>query len=213
MASELTLAMADLDEMQVQDLVKTGLAAGTSPNQLLDACREGMTLIGKRFETGEYFLSDLIMAGEIFKTAAAELTAHGGSSGPTKGKVVLGTVKGDIHDIGKDIVVTMLRGANYEVTDLGVDVPPAKFVEAVQETGATVVGMSGLLTISFDPMKETVAALKAAGLPVKTMIGGGPVSESVREYVGADALGLDAQAAVSLVEQWAAQEPLAKEVA
>ena len=111
MASELITAMADLDELKVQELVKAELAAGVSPNALLDACREGMTLIGKRFESGEYFLSDLIMAGEIFKTAAAELTAHGGSGGPTKGKVVLGTVKGDIHDIGKDIVVTMLRGS------------------------------------------------------------------------------------------------------
>jgi 5-methyltetrahydrofolate--homocysteine methyltransferase len=209
MASELTMAMADLEEEKVQGLVKAGLAAGVSPNQLLEECREGMTLIGKRFESGEYFLSDLIMAGEIFKTAAAELTAHGGSGGPTKGKVVLGTVKGDIHDIGKDIVVTMLRGANYEVTDLGVDVPAAQFVEAARASGATVVGLSGLLTISFDPMKETVAALKAAGLPVKVMIGGGPVSESVREYVGADALGLDAQAAVALVEQWLAKPEVA----
>lgn len=206
MASELTMAMADLEEMKVQELVKTRLAAGASPNAVLDECREGMTLIGKRFETGEYFLSDLIMAGEIFKTAAAELTALGGSSGPSKGKVVIGTVQGDIHDIGKDIVVTMLRGANYDVTDLGVDVPPQKFVDAVRATGAPVVGMSGLLTISFDPMKETVAALKAAGLPVKVMIGGGPVSEDVREYVGADALGLDAQAAVVLVAGWLAKE-------
>ena len=204
MASELTMAMADLDEQRVQELVKAGLAAGVSPNALLDECREGMTLIGQRFETGEYFLSDLIMAGEIFKGAAADLAAQGGTSGPTRGKVVMGTVKGDIHDIGKDIVVTMLRGANYEVTDLGVDVEPTKFVAAVRETGATVVGMSGLLTISFDPMKETVAALKAAGLPVKVMIGGGPVSEQVREYVGADALGVDAQAAVALAGQWLA---------
>ena len=208
MASELTgalaQAMADLDEMKVQDLVKAGLAAGVSPSRLLDECREGMTLIGERFETGEYYLSDLIMAGEIFKVAAADLAAQGGSSGPAKGKVVMGTVKGDIHDIGKDIVVTMLRGANYEVTDLGVDVEPAKFVAAVKETGAAVVGMSGLLTISFDPMKETVDALKAAGLPVKVMIGGGPVSEQVREYVGADALGVDAQSAVALAGQWLA---------
>jgi 5-methyltetrahydrofolate--homocysteine methyltransferase len=115
---------------------------------------------------------------------------------------VIGTVKGDIHDIGKDIVVTMLRGAGYDVTDLGVDVPPDKFVQAVKETGAPVVGMSGLLTISFDPMKETVAALKAAGLPVKIMIGGGPLTEQVREYVGADALGANAQAAVALVDGW-----------
>ncbi len=206
---ELALAMADLDEGKVQELVQAGLAAGESPALLLDACREGMTLIGKRFETGEYYLSDLIMAGEIFKTAAATLVAQGGASGPAKGTVVIGTVKGDIHDIGKDIVVTMLRGAGFEVEDLGVDVPPAKFVEAVQATGATVVGLSGLLTISFDPMKETVAALNAAGLPVKVMIGGGPITEGVREYVGADALGADAQAAVALAGQWLAAREVA----
>jgi methanogenic corrinoid protein MtbC1 len=212
MAQELVVALADLDEDKVQELVRAGLAAGASPSQLLEECREGMTLIGKRFETGEYFLSDLIMAGEIFKTAAADLAAQGGSSGPTKGKVVMGTVKGDIHDIGKDIVVTMLRGANYEVTDLGVDVPAERFVQAVEETGAPIIGMSGLLTISFDPMKETVAALTAAGLRdrVKVMIGGGPVSESVREYVGADALGADAQAAVALVERWAMAQGVAR---
>src|SRR5512138_3805791 len=132
MSNELTIAMADLDEGKVQELVQTGLTAGTAPNQLLDECRAGMTLIGKRFETGEYFLSDLIMAGEIFKAAAATLTARGGASGPSKGVVVLGTVKGDIHDIGKDIVVTMLRGAGYQVEDLGVDVPVAQFVECVK---------------------------------------------------------------------------------
>jgi 5-methyltetrahydrofolate--homocysteine methyltransferase len=151
MASELTTAMADLEEMKVQELVKQGWRA-RCPASCWTMC-EGMSLIGKRFESGAPLRP--IMAGEIFKTAAADLTALGGSSGPSKGKVVMGTVKGDIHDIGKDIVVTMLRGANYEVTDLGVDVPPAKFVEAVKETGATVVGMSGLLTISFDPMKES----------------------------------------------------------
>ena len=207
MANELAMALADLDEGQVAALVQAGLAAGANPSQLLEACREGMTLIGQRFETGEYFLSDLIMAGEIFKSAAATLTAQpGGAASTSKGKVVLGTVKGDIHDIGKDIVVTMLRGAGYEVQDLGVDVPVERFVQAVKESGATIVGLSGLLTISFDPMKETVAALKAAGLPVKVMIGGGPITESVREYVGADALGHDAQAAVALVGQWAVAE-------
>jgi len=203
MATQLATAMADLDESKVQELVQAGLAQGLSPAALLDDCRSGMTLIGQRFESGEYFLSDLIMAGEIFKTAAATLAATaGGASGPGKGRVVLGTVKGDIHDIGKDIVVTMLRGAGYEVEDLGVDVPLAKFVERVQATGAQVVGLSGLLTISFDPMKETVAALKAAGLATKVMIGGGPITESVRAYVGADALGRDAQEAVALCNGW-----------
>ncbi len=203
MGKELVAAMSDLDEARVQALVQAGLAQGESPADLLSDCREGIGLVGKRFEMGEYYLSDLIMAGEIFKTAAATLIAQpGGAGGPAKGKVVVGTVKGDIHDIGKDIVVTMLRGAGYEVIDLGVDVPAERFVQAARETGAPVVGMSGLLTISFDPMKETVAALKAAGLAVKTMIGGGSLTEDVREYVGADALGANAQSAVALADRW-----------
>ncbi|MDD3461167.1 MAG: 5-methyltetrahydrofolate--homocysteine methyltransferase [Anaerolineaceae bacterium] len=211
MGKELAAAMADLDEQKVQELVEAGLAQGVSPHDLLDECREGIGLVGKRFETGEYYLSDLIMAGEIFKGAAALLTAQpGGAGGPPKGKVVLGTVQGDIHDIGKDIVATMLRGAGYEVIDLGVDVPADKFVEAARESGAPVVGMSGLLTISFDPMKETVAALKAAGLPVKIMIGGGSITEQVREYVGADALGADAQVAVALADRWIVAREVAR---
>ena len=122
----------------------------------------------------------------------------------SRGKVVIGTVKGDIHDIGKDIVVSLLKAANYDVRDLGVDVPPQKVVDTVKETGATVVGLSGLLTIAFDSMKETVAALATAGLrsKVKVMIGGGFVSETVQHYAGADAWGTDAQAAVSLCNQW-----------
>lgn len=211
MGKELAAAMADLDEQKVQELVEAGLAQGISAHDLLDDCREGIGLVGKRFETGEYYLSDLIMAGEIFKGAAALLTAQpGGAGGPPKGKIVLGTVHGDIHDIGKDIVATMLRGAGYEVMDLGVDVPAEKFVEAARESGAPVVGMSGLLTISFDPMKETVAALKASGLPVKIMIGGGSITEQVRDYVGADALGADAQAAVALADRWIAAREVAR---
>ena len=121
-----------------------------------------------------------------------------------RGKVVIGTVEGDIHDIGKDIVVTMLKAANYDVHDLGVDVPPQRFVDALKETGAPVVGLSALLTTAFDSMKETVSALNAAGLRsrVKVMIGGGPVMEDTVNYTGADARGRDAQAAVTLCNQW-----------
>lgn len=118
--------------------------------------------------------------------------------------MVVGTVQGDIHDIGKNIVVTLLRSARYDVHDLGVDVPPARFVETVRDTGATVVGLSGLLTTSFDPMKETVDALAAAGLrdQVKVMIGGGPVTDKVVAYTGADVMGADAMDAVHLCNQW-----------
>ena len=198
--------LADLEEQGTLAQVQERLQAGDDPLVILEECREGMALIGKRFESGEYYLSDLIMAGEIFKQVGAAVAPHlaGGKAAAPKGVIVIGTVDGDIHDIGKDIVVTMLRGANYQVEDLGVDVPVERFVQRARETGAGIVGLSGLLTISFDPMKETVAALRAAELPVKIMIGGGPVTEQVRAYTEADAMGLDAQAAVVLADGWTA---------
>lgn len=205
MSDPLTAALADLEEETVLKLAQERLDAGDDPMAILKSCHEGMAMIGKRYEESEYYVSDLIMAGEIFKQTMAVLSPRlkGDSSG-TRGKVVAGTVKGDIHDIGKDIVVTLLKAANYDVLDLGVDVPPEKFVEAVKENGATIVGLSGLLTISFETMKETVAALEAAGVrsKVKVMVGGGPVNEMVRDYVGADAFGADAQAAVTICNQW-----------
>jgi len=179
------------------------LDAGDDPLAIIAACREGMADVGKRYEAQEYYVSDLIMAGEVFKQAMSMIgEKFQTDTGPKRGSVVIGTVHGDIHDIGKDIVVSLLQAGNYNVVDLGVDVPPEKFVDAVKESGAPVVGLSGLLTISFDAMKETVDALKSADLPVKVMIGGGPVTEQVRAYVGADALGADAQAAVELCDNW-----------
>jgi methanogenic corrinoid protein MtbC1 len=205
MADQLSTALADLDEVAVLNLVQAQLDAGVDPLAILTSCREGMVLVGKRFETGEYFISDLVMAGAIFKQATALLGSRLKLDGSgTNGVVVIGTVKGDIHDIGKDLVVGLLRAANYDVRDLGVDVPPQKFVDVVKETGATVVGLSGLLTISFEAMKQTIAALRAAELPapVKVMIGGGSVTELVRAHVGADAFGRDAPQAVVLCNQW-----------
>jgi methanogenic corrinoid protein MtbC1 len=146
-----------------------------------------------------------MMSGEIFKQIGAllEPTLKAGSA-PSSGKVVLGTVKGDIHDIGKDIVVNMLKSANMEVIDLGVDVAPERFVEALKQSGATILGMSGLLTLAFDSMKATVAALSAAGMrsDIKVMIGGGPVDANVCKVVGADDWGADAQQAVRLAKNW-----------
>ncbi len=205
MSEKLSLVLADLEEQAVLELVDKGLANGDDPDAIMTACREGMALVGQRYETGEYFISDLMMAGAILKQVADILSPRLKAGGaPTGGKVVVGTVAGDIHDIGKDIVVVMLRSADYEVFDLGVDVPPQRFVDALKETGATVLGLSGLLTIAFDAMKGTVEAVAAAGLRpgVRVMIGGGTVNETVRGYTGADACGADAQAAVNLCHQW-----------
>jgi len=205
MSDALATAISDLEEGQVLQLVQERLKAGTDPQAVLESCRDGMGMVGKRYEMGEYYVSELIMAGELFMQASALLKPHfavGG--GVTKGKVVVGTVKGDIHNIGKDLVVGMLQASGYDVIDLGVDVPAEKFVEAIKSSGAKVLGLSGLITTAFDGMKDTVAALEAAGLrsQVKVMVGGGSLTGQVREYVGADALGIDAQAAVVLANQW-----------
>lgn len=208
MSDKLAAAISELDEEQMAALVKERIAAGDDPQAILESCRDGMNLVGQRYEAGEYFVSELIMSGEMFKAANALLSPYfTAGSGSYKGKIVFGTVKNDIHDIGKDLVVGMLKAAGYEVFDLGIDVPVEKFVETVKETGAKIVGLSGLLTIAFDSMKATVDALDAAGLRpgVKVMIGGGPVTQQVLEYSGADALGEDAQAAVKFANQWSAE--------
>jgi len=187
MSEPLKQALSDLEEETVLRLVQERLDSGDDPMTIVVDCREGMARVGERYEAHEYYVSDLIMAAEISKQAM----------------MLIGTVKGDVHDIGKDIVVSLLQAGGYRVVDLGVDVPPARFVEAAKESSAPVVGLSGLLTISFDAMRETVEALSAAGLrsKVKVMVGGGTVTEQVRDYVGADAMGTDAQAAVAVMQQ------------
>lgn len=212
MSDPLKQVFADLNEEAVLKFVQERLEAGEDPQAILAACRDGMILVGQRYEAGEYYVSELIMAGEMFKGVTALLpSGNAGETGPSRGKIVFGTVEKDIHNIGKDLVVSMLRAAGYEVTDLGVDVPAAKFIAAVNETGARILGLSGLLTIAFDSMKAVVDALEAAGLRsrVKVMIGGGSLTESVLKFTGADALGLDAQDAVNFANQWIAEQDAA----
>lgn len=205
MTQKLIDAIIDMREADVADLTNELLESGATPATILGACKDAMDVIGKRYETGEAFIPELMMAGEMMTIVTDILMPimEGEDSGEEKiGKVVLGTVQGDIHDIAKDIVGFMLNLNGFEVTDLGVDVPPAKFVEAVKETGAKIVALSGFLTLAFDPMKDTVAALKEAGLDVHVMIGGGQIDENIREYTGADAYGKDAMAAVALATEW-----------
>jgi len=206
MSKELIEAITDMREEDAVALATKLLDSGVSPQAVLDACREAMGIIGQRFETGDCFMPELILAGEILGQISAVVKPRLQQGGESKkiGKVVLGTVQGDIHDIAKDIVGFMLDINGFEVTDLGVDVAPAKFVETVKQTGAKIVGLSGFLTLAFDPMKETVKALKDAGLAdVKVMIGGGQIDENIRQYTGADAYGKDAMAAVAIAKSWA----------
>ncbi len=209
MSDQLINAIADMDEEGAIALTKELLAAGASPTAILDDCRAAMELVGKRFEHGEYFIPELILAGEMLKGVSAEVKPYltGGQADVKKlGKVVIGTVKGDIHDIGKDIVVFMLDVNGFEVHDLGIDVPVQAFVDTIAAVKPQVVALSGFLTLAFDSMKETVAAIERAGLRagVKIMVGGGTVDEQVCKYAGADAFGADAMAAVTLAKSWIA---------
>ena len=206
MSQELINAITEMREDDALKIASQMLDSGASPLEVLDACRNAMEIIGKRFETGDCFIPELMLAGEILSQISAIVKPRMSQLAESKklGKVIVGTVQGDIHDIAKDIVVFMLDINGFEVTDLGVDVPPAKFVEAVKQAGAKIVGLSGFLTLAFDPMKDTVAALKAAGLnDVKVMIGGGQIDENIRQYTGADAYGKDAMAAVAIAKSWA----------
>lgn len=206
MTQKLIDAITEMREEDAIRLTNELLNGGTSPAEILGACKDAMEVIGNRFEKGECFIPELMLAGEMMTAISGVLKPRmaGETASKKIGKLVLGTVQGDIHDIAKDIVGFMLDLNGFEVTDLGVDVPPAKFVDTVKQTGAKIVGLSGFLTLAFDPMKDTVKALKDAGLTdVKVMIGGGQIDENIRQYTGADAYGKDAMAAVALAKEWA----------
>jgi trimethylamine corrinoid protein len=206
MAKNLVELMADLMEAETLELVKEKIAQGVDPEEILADARSAMEVVGKRFESCEYFIPDLMMAGEILKEIADEVKPlMKKQQGAAKaGKVIIGTVAGDIHDIGKDIVTFMLDVSGFEVLDLGIDVPAETFVAKIKEFQPQVVGLSGFLTLAFDSMKNTIAAIEKAGLrdKVKIMIGGGQIDDAVRVYVGADAYGKDAVAGVQLTRKW-----------
>jgi methanogenic corrinoid protein MtbC1 len=206
MSEELVKAIADMREEEAFALVQEMLEGDVEPMSILDAAREAMDLVGQRYEEGTYFLPELMMAGEMLNQIADIVKPELAKLPEIKrhGKVLIGTVEGDIHDIGKDIVTFMLDVNGFDVLDLGVDVSPQKFVEAIQDFEPQVVGLSGFLTLTFDVMKGTVAAIEAAGLRdgVKIMIGGGQMNDQIREYADADAYGQDAMAAVNLAKKW-----------
>ena len=208
MTQKLIDAITEMREEDALKITHEMLDAGSDPLDILEACRQAMDVIGKRFETGESFIPELILAGEMMTQITGVVKPHLQQDAAAKklGKVVIGTVEGDIHDIAKDIVAFMLDINGFDVTDLGVDVPPAKFVEAVKETGASIVGLSGFLTLAYDPMKETVAALKEAGLDVKVMVGGGPVTEEWANQIGADGYGRDVLEAIVVAKRLAGIE-------
>jgi len=205
MSQALIDAITSFDKEKTLNITDQLLAEDVKPEEILDHSRTAMQIIGDKFEVGEYFLPELIISGDILASIADQLKPFLQRDGNAErlGKVVFGTVAGDIHDIAKDIVVSMLDVNGFEVIDLGVDVSAERFVEAAQEHQAEIVGLSGFLTLAIEPMQDTIAAIKAAGLTnVKVMIGGGPVNELVCEVTGADAWGANAIDAVTIAKGW-----------
>ncbi len=206
MTGNLVTELSNLNEKEALTIVKSRLSAGENPTRILSDVRSAMEIVGKRFEKKEYFIPDLVYSGEILNeiTEIVKPRMTGALATKKLGKVIIGTVVGDIHDIGKNIVTFMLDTSGFDVHDLGVDIPPQVFVDKITETRAPVVLLSGFLTLAFDSMKQTVDAIKAAGLrdKVKICIGGGQIDDNVRKYTGADDWGPDAMTAVSFSRKW-----------
>jgi methylmalonyl-CoA mutase cobalamin-binding domain/chain len=197
-------SIVEMEEEEAVNKAKEYLEGGGDAQKLLEVCRDAMGKIGERFEKGEYFLSELILGGEIFKEIMEfTLPKIKGGSEKKLGKIVLGTVKEDVHNIGKDIFKVFAEASGFEVIDIGIDTPEEKFVEAVKEHKPDIVGMSCLITAGVTSMKKTVDKLKEAGLrdSIKIIIGGGRVDESVKEFTGADAWADDAAKGVRLCKQ------------
>ncbi len=203
--SELAHYMVNLQEDKLIELLDSYISSGMKPEKIIAELSMGMEEVGRLFKEEKYFLSELVYSGNIFKDAMAKLTPlfkTSDTSVRSNGKVVVGTVKDDIHDLGKDIVVTMLECASFEVVDLGVDVPAEKFVDAIKTSGASLVGMSVLLTTAFKSLNSTIDAICEAGLrkDVKIMVGGGCITEKLVMEMEADFYGQDAVQAVDIAK-------------
>jgi len=204
----LSAAMGGLDEDTVLDFLNQVMSeGGADAEKAMEACQKGMDIVGSQFESGEFFVSDLIYAGDLMTQAVnilKDALIKGGESG-TKTKMILCTVKGDFHDIGKNIVKSMLEAEGFEVVDLGIDVAPETIVKEAKGNDITIIGLSGVLTLAIDSMKETVDAFVTAGIreSVKIIIGGAPVNENVCEIVGADHWAKSPQVTVSTCRSWA----------
>ncbi|MGI6057880.1 MAG: cobalamin B12-binding domain-containing protein [Blautia sp.] len=201
-------AMGNLEEDTVVEILDSVMAdGGTEAAEALEACQKGMDIVGSNFETGEYFIGDLIYAGELMTQAANRLRPAlvGGENAQQSGKMILCTVEGDLHDIGKNIVKAMVEASGMEVMDMGINVPPGKIVEKARDEGVHIIGLSGVLTVALEAMKETVEAFQEAGMrnEVRIIIGGAPITAVSREQTGADAWATNPQDTVRICQQWA----------
>jgi 5-methyltetrahydrofolate--homocysteine methyltransferase len=208
---QLVHLLVEMEEDQALALANTMLLEEhADPLRILELCRMAMDQVGKRFEEGEYFLPELMLAGDmlenISRIAKPLISQSAGDSQKKLGKVLIGTVHGDLHDIGKNIVTFMLDINQFEVKDLGIDVPIQTFVSEIRSFQPAVVGLSGFLTLAFDSMKETIEAFEQEGMrqDFRVMIGGGQIDETVRTFTGADAYGANALEAVTLCKNWLA---------
>jgi len=205
--NRLTELVAELEEDTVLELVRQLILAGDDPMQIIEACNAGMRIIGQKYENGDYFVSGLIMSGEIFREVVelVQPLMQTRSDGHSKGLVLVGTVSGDIHDIGKNMTAMLLSCYGFNVVDLGVDVPAITFADKAVEIHPDIVGLSGLITASFEMMKDTISALRqktqASGVSFPIVIGGGMIDEQVSQYVGADYWVTDAMSGVRLCQR------------
>ena len=201
MSEELSMAIVELKRDEAVQAVRSRLEKGEEPLRILEECRHGMSTVGERFQKGDYFLAELMLSAEIFKEAMKILQPHLARLRPEKplARVVLATLQGDIHNLGKDIVATLLQAHGFEVHDLGVDVPPSRVLVEVKKVKPRFVGFSALITTAFPSMKEAAQMLQEAGLRknTKLMIGGGVTTPMTRDYVGADFQTLDAMEGVA----------------
>jgi methylmalonyl-CoA mutase cobalamin-binding domain/chain len=200
----LTEALADFDEEKVISMVETRLAGLESPLALLGELQEGMRLVGDRFNRGDYYLSELMLSADLFSRVMQVLEpALEGTTSEPLGRLVIGTPKGDIHDLGKNIFVTLAKAAGFDVLDLGVDVPAERFIQAVEDFKPHILGMSALITTSFETMKRIVDQLEAKGLrdSLKIVVGGGVTTDTVKRHIGADAQTIDAMEGLRLCRE------------
>ena len=211
MLQELTEAMVEMKEQEALEIARRLIAGGEDPLKILKSCSEAMETVGKRFETGEYFLPQLILAGEMLKQISEMLKPQlkdktVAVTSESLGKVLMGTVKGDIHDIGKNIVAILLKGAGYEVNDLGIDVPQEKIIGMVREEKPNYLGLSALLTTTMVEMGVVIKALEENSLRdrVRVLIGGAAVSDEYAKEIGADAFCADGFQAIKVLEEFEA---------
>lgn len=204
---KLAAAMGELDEDTIKELL-ADVATNEDANKAMEACQTGMNTVGKMFEDGEYFVGDLIYAGELMSDAVEVLKPllAAGEGSDVKAKMILCTVKDDLHDIGKNIVRSMLEASGFDVMDLGIDVAPEIIVNTAKAENIKIVALSGVLTLALDSMRSTIKAFKDAGMDdVKIIIGGCPVTEDAANAMGADEWAYSPQKTVKICSAWAAE--------